>query len=96
MITVRSKNKNRNQYLNNQKLISQFKSLVNDEQIIETYNDNRYYVKPSLRKRLKREAAQRQRAKDFINDVKEILQNKNEIYWMNGRIEFVTANYYKY
>ena len=36
MITVRSKNKNRNQYLNNQKLISQFKSLVNDEQIIET------------------------------------------------------------
>ena len=96
MITVRSKNKNRNQYLNNQKLISQFKSIVNDEQIIETFTNKRYYVKPSLRKRLKREAAQRQRAKDFINDVKEILQNKNEIYWMNGRIEFVTANYYKY
>jgi len=80
MITVRSKNKNRNQYLNNQKLISQFKSIVNDEQIIETFTNNRYYVKPSLRKRLKREAAQRQRAKDYINDVKEILQNKNEIY----------------
>jgi len=80
MITVRSKNKNRNQYLNNQKLISLFKSIVNDEQIIETYNDKRYYVKPSLRKRLKRVAAQRQRAKDYINDVKEILQNKNEIY----------------
>ena len=80
MITVRSKNKNRNQYLNNQKLISQFKSIVNDEQIIETFTNNRYYVKPSLRKRLKREAAQRQRAKDYINDVKEILQNNNEIY----------------
>ena len=73
MISVRSKNKN------SQKLLSQFKSLVNNEKIIETYKAKRYYLKPSLRKKLKREAAERQRAKDYIDEIKELMKNRDDV-----------------
>jgi ribosomal protein S21 len=74
MISVKSRSKN------NQKLLSQFKSLVNNEKIIETYKSKQYYIKPSLKKKLKREAAERQRAKDFIDEIKEIQKNKDDFF----------------
>ena len=74
MISVKAKTKNP------QKLLSQFKSLVNSEKIIETYKSKRYYVKPSLKKKLKREAAERQRAKDYIDEIKEIQKNWDDMF----------------
>ena len=74
MISVKSRSKN------NQKLLSQFKSLVNNEKIIETYKSKQYYIKPSLKKKLKREAAERQRAKDFIDEIKKIQKNKDDFF----------------
>ena len=56
MISVRVKpNENINRAL------SRFKSAVLNEGIIKTVNDKSHYVKPSLKKKLKRAAAQRQR-----------------------------------
>ncbi len=74
MISVKSKSRN------NQKLLTKFKSLVNAEGILETYKSKRYYVKPSLKKKLKREAAERQRAKDLINDIKEIQKHWDDLF----------------
>ena len=74
MISVKAKTKNP------QKLLSQFKSLVNSEKIIETYKSKRYYVKPSLKKKLMREAAERQRAKDYIDEIKEIQKNWDDMF----------------
>ena len=74
MISVKSKGRN------NQKLLTQFKSLENAEGTLETYKSKRYYVKPSLKKKLKREAAERQRAKDLINEIKEIKKHWDDIF----------------
>ena len=74
MISVRNKSRN------NQKLLTQFKSLVNAENIIEDYKKKQYYIKPSLKKKLKREAAERQRAKDFIDEIKELQKNQDDIF----------------
>ncbi len=74
MISVKARSRN------NQKTLSQFKSLVNAEKIIETYKSKRYYVKPSLKKKLKREAAERQRAKDFIDEIRELQKNKDDFF----------------
>jgi ribosomal protein S21 len=72
MISVKSKGRN------NQKLLTQFKSLVNAEGTLETYKSKRYYVKPSLKKKLKREAAQRQRMKDEIKLIRQIENEQKE------------------
>lgn len=74
MISVKNKGRN------NLKLLSQFKSLVNAEGTLETYKSKKYYVKPSLKKKLKREAAERQRAKDLINEIKEIRKHWDDIF----------------
>ena len=67
----------KNSSRNNHKMLSKFKNLVNNEKIIETYKNKQYYVKPSLKKKLKREAAARQRAKDFIDLIREIEKQKD-------------------
>ena len=75
MISVRVKpNENINRAL------SRFKSAVLNEGIIKTVNDKSHYVKPSLKKKLKREAAERQRAKDLINEIKEIKKHWDDIF----------------
>jgi len=70
----------KNSSRNNHKMLSKFKNLVNNEKIIETYKNKQYYVKPSLKKKLKREAAARQRAKDFIDLIREIEKQKDDIF----------------
>ena len=39
-----------------------------------------FYFKPSLKKKLKREAAERQRAKDFIDEIRELQKNKDDFF----------------
>ena len=70
----------KNSSRNNHKMLSKFKNLVNNEKIIETYKSKKYYVKPSLKKKLKREAAARQRAKDLIDQIREIEKQKDDIF----------------
>ena len=73
MISVRVKpNENINRAL------SRFKSAVLNEGIIKTVNDKSHYVKPSLKKKLKREAAQGQRMKDEIKLIRQIENEQKE------------------
>ena len=51
---------------------------VLNEGIIKTVNDKSHYVKPSLKKKLKREAAQRQRMKDEIKLIRQIENEQKE------------------
>ena len=50
---------------NPERAVSKLKNLVVKEGILNAVKDKRYYKKPSLKRKLKREAAARQRVKDF-------------------------------
>jgi|TARA_R110000765_G_scaffold116989_4_gene210353 ribosomal protein S21 len=50
---------------NAEKLIRRFIKKVKKEKIVEKHRDGRYYNPPSLKKRLKRERAQKQRERDL-------------------------------
>ena len=56
MITIKVR-----QNENTERAISRLKNMVVKEGILNTLKDKRYYHKPSMRRRLKREAAARQR-----------------------------------
>jgi len=58
--------------------ISRLKSKVLREGTLQMLKDRRYYIKPSLQKQLKREAAERQRVKDMHKEVKAILREEQE------------------
>ena len=47
-----------------EKLIRRFIKKVKRAGILEDYRDKQYYVKPSIRKRLKRKKAEQQRQRD--------------------------------
>ena len=53
-----------------ERAVSRLKNLVVKEGVLNAIKDKRYYRKPSLKKRLKREAAQRQRVKDYHKEIK--------------------------
>ena len=53
-----------------ERAVSRLKNLVVKEGVLNVVKDKRYYRKPSLKKRLKREAAQRQRVKDYHKSIK--------------------------
>ena len=75
-MTISIKNNSRN----NQKILTKFKTLVNNEGILEAYKDKRFYVKPSLAKKLKREAAQKQRIRDEIEEIRQLQKNWDDIF----------------
>lgn len=58
--------------------LSRFKSLVISEGTLKDLRDKQFYVKPSLKKKLKREAAERQRIKDEIRMLRQIEAEENE------------------
>ena len=65
---------------NNFKTLQKFKNLVNDEGIIQDYKKKQFYTKPSVAKILKRENAERQRAKDFLREIKNLEKNSDDIF----------------
>ena len=75
-MTISIKNNSRN----NQKTLTKFKTLVNNEGILEAYKAKRYFVKPSLAKKLKREAAQKQRIRDEIEEIRQLQKNWDDIF----------------
>ena len=55
---------------NPDRAISRLKNLVVKEGVLNALKDKRYYKKPSLKKRPKREAAARQRVKDMHKEIR--------------------------
>ena len=53
-------------------ILQKLKQIVSREGILNEVKKRRYYVKPSMQKRLKREEAERQRIKDVRKDLKQI------------------------
>ena len=53
-----------------EKAVSKLKNMMVKEGTLNTIKDKRYYKKPSLRRKLKREAAARQRVKDFHKEIR--------------------------
>ena len=53
-----------------ERAISKLKNLVVKEGTLNQLKEKRYYKKPSLRKKLKREAAARQRVKDMHKEIR--------------------------
>ena len=53
-----------------ERAVSRLKYLVVKEGVRKAGKDKRYFTKPSLKRKLKREAAQRQRVKDYHKEIK--------------------------
>ena len=53
-----------------ERALSKFKNLVVKEGTLQQLKDKRYYRKPSLKRKIKREAAARQRVNDFHKEVR--------------------------
>tara|TARA_Y100000004_G_C8839946_1_gene380037 strand:- start:153 stop:377 length:225 start_codon:yes stop_codon:yes gene_type:complete len=54
------------------KAIDKLKNLLVNEGLFKELKDRRHYKKPSLKKKLKREEAERQRQRDFKKEIKAI------------------------
>ena len=59
--------------------LQKFKALAIEEGIFKDAKDRRFYVKPSLKKKLKREEAEKQRAKDFRKELRNA--SRSEFPW---------------
>ena len=79
MSKTRSKVFNRSN--NNMKTLQKFKNKVNEEGILNDLKRHEHYVKPSRAKVLKRENAERQRAKDLRKEINNLIKNKDEIFF---------------
>ena len=61
--------------------MQKLKNLVIREGLYKILKDRRYFRKPSLKRRLKREDAVRQRVKDMKKDIKAAMRDQDN--WMN-------------
>ena len=59
-----------------ERAVIKLKNMMVKEGTLNTIKDKRYYKKPSLRRKLKREAAARQRVKDFHKDIRAALKDE--------------------
>ena len=71
MITVKIGHKDSDQR-NIIKALQKLKQIVSREGTLNDVKKKRYYTKPSMKKRLKREEAERQRIKDFRKELKQV------------------------
>ena len=71
MITIKLKHND-----NVERAITKLKNIVIKEGLYKELKDRRYYAKPSLKRRLKREEAARQRVKDQHKDIRAALRDE--------------------
>ena len=71
MITIKLKSTDRVD-----RAITKLKNIVIKEGLYKELKDRRYYAKPSKKKRLKREEAERQRVKDLHKDIRAALRDE--------------------
>ena len=63
-----------------QRAVQRLKNKLIQEGLFQELKRRRYYAKPSLKKRLKREEAEKQRVKDFRKAVARARQAENSSY----------------
>ena len=73
MITIKVR---RNENVN--RVLSRFKAAVMSEGIMKAVRDKSHFVKPCLKRKLKREEAQRQRMKDEMKLIRQVENEQNE------------------
>ena len=73
MITIKIKPKE-----NINRALSRFKAAVMNEGIMKAVRDKSHFVKPCLKRKLKREEAQRQRVKDEMKLIRQVENEQNE------------------
>lgn len=54
------------------KAISKLKNILVNEGLFKELKDRKHYTKPSLKKKLKREEAEKQRQRDFRKEIKSL------------------------
>ena len=82
MITIKLKPNDRIE-----RAITKLKNIVIKEGLYKELKDRRYYAKPSLKRRLKREEAARQRVKDQHKDIRAALRDEeNFMMWPTAEI----------
>ena len=59
-----------------ERAITKLKNIVIKEGLYKELKDRRYFAKPSLKKKLKREEAARQRVKDLHKDIRAALRDE--------------------
>ena len=59
-----------------ERAITKLKNIVIKEGLYKELKDRRYYAKPSLKRKLKREEAARQRVKDMHKDIRAALKDE--------------------
>ena len=59
-----------------ERVITKLKNIVIKEGLYKELKNRRYYAKPSLKRRLKREEAARQRVKDLHKDIRTALRDE--------------------
>ena len=64
------------------RVLSKFKAAVMSEGTLKTVREKSHYIKPSLKKQLKRKEAQRQRVKDEMKLIRQVENEMNE--WRKG------------
>ena len=73
MISIKVKPKE-----NINRALSRFKAAVMNEGIMKTGREKSHYIKPCLKRQLKREEAQRQRMKDEMKLIRQVQNEMNE------------------
>jgi len=73
MITIKVR---RNENIN--RVLSRFKAAVMSEGTMKTVKDKSHFVKPCLKRKLKREEAARQRKKDEMKLIRQVENENNE------------------
>ena len=71
MITIKLKPNDRPE-----RAITKLKNIVIKEGLYKELKDRRYFAKPSLKRKLKREEAARQRVKDLHKDIRAALRDE--------------------
>jgi len=73
MITIKVRPKD-----NINRVLSKFKAAVMSEGTLKTVREKSHYIKPCLKRQLKRKEAQRQRMKDEMKLIRQIENEMNE------------------
>ena len=72
-----------------ERAITKLKNIVIKEGLYKELKDRRYYAKPSKKKRLKREEAERQRVKDLHKDIRAALRDEeNFLMWYSAELSW--------
>ena len=75
-----------------ERAITKLKNVVIKEGLYKELKDRRYYAKPSLKRKLKREEAARQRIKDQHKDIRAALRDEeNFLLWNSAEKAQISA-----